>query len=260
MSGPTAHDTRTTDTPLERYLHFVATSEAGDAADRAARTVGDVMTRGVVSAYPGAAAKEIARALSRNRIHAVPVLDEDRHVVGVVSTSDLLAKVAEEARTVPRGHRLAAHGEARRKQSAATAAELMTAPAITTTPDTPIMTAALLAARARVRSLPVVSDADGRLVGMVSREDLIRLFLRDDEDIRAEVLQHVVRADEVPEHGNVLVEVHDGVVTLRGSVETALQANRLRTDTAAVAGVVAVRNELRFSVDDRLGTASIFRG
>ena len=259
MSGPTAQRRHGTETPLERYLHYVATSDAGDAAERTARTVGDVMTRGVVSAYPGAAAKEIARALHRNRIHAVPVLDPDRHVVGVVSTSDLLAKVAEEARTVPRGHRLAAHGEARRKQSAATASELMTSPAITTTPDTPLMAAALLAARSRVRSLPVVGAA-GELVGMVSREDLVRLFLRDDDEIRSDVLENVVRAEEVREHGDVRVEVLDGVVTLRGTVETAMQANRLRTDTAAVAGVVAVRNELRFSVDDRLGTASIFRG
>ena len=261
--GPTA-DLR--QGALERYLRFVATAEAhegergastglpaeagGRRISLAARTVADVMTRGVVSAYPGASAKAIAWALQRNRIGAVPVIDADRRVVGVVSASDLLAKVAGGVRPASRGHRLTARSDARRKREATTATELMTSPAVTTTATASIAEAALTAARARVRSLPVVSSTTGELIGMVTRDDLIKLFLRADEDIRDEVLRTVVRPARAADRPDVAVSVADGVVTLGGRVPTAQQAERMRADATGVPGVVAVRNELESTLDN----------
>lgn len=261
--GPTA-DLR--QGALERYLRFVATAEAHEGGCRsstglsaqtrdrrtslAARTVADVMTRGVVSAYPGAPAKAIAWALQRNRIGAVPVIDADRRVVGVVSASDLLAKVAEGVRPASRGHRLSARSDARRKRDGTTATDLMTSPAVTTTPTATIAEAALTAARARVRSLPVVSSTTGELVGMVTRDDLIKLFLRADDDIRDEVRRAVVKLDRNADHPSVTVSVADGVVTLGGRVPTPRQAERIGADATGVPGVVAVRNELESTLEN----------
>ena len=264
--GPTA-DLR--QGALERYLRFVATAEAHEcergtatgtpkaprrrvppAEPLVVRKVSDVMTRGVVSAYPGASAKAIAWALQRNRIGAVPVIDADRRVMGVVSASDLLAKVAGGVRPASRGHRLSARSDARRKRDATTATDLMTSPAVTTTATATIAEAALTAARARVRSLPVVSSTTGELIGMVTRDDLIKLFLRDDADIREEVLRTVVRTHQIAHHANVTVSVADGVVTLGGRIDATTRPERLTAGVAAVPGVVAVRNYLESTIEN----------
>jgi CBS domain-containing protein len=238
---------------LERYV----TAVIGDAAPqpRPARsgnkfppmTVADVMTRSVVCAYPAAQFKEIAEALHRNGINTVPVLDEDRHVVGVVTASDLLARVGY-ARPLPRGHR-PGHQDKRHKVHAATAHELMTSPAITITPGASIADAAHLLSRYRVRSLPVV-DRHGALAGMVSRADLIELFLRDDQDIQRDVERDVLRKSTEPGHSDVHVEVDEGIVTLSGRVATALAARGLAHRAADVPGVVDVRDLLEWDVND----------
>jgi CBS domain-containing protein len=142
-----------------RYLRELGTS-TGEASSRAATTpVAEVMVRGVVAAREQARFPDIVQALARNHVGAVPVLDERRRVVGVISASDLLA-----------------HSHPMRD---ATARELMTTPAVVTTPDATVESAARLAAHKRVQRLPVV-DADGVLVGIVARADLLRVFLRSD--------------------------------------------------------------------------------
>lgn len=214
------------------------------------RTVADVMNRAVVCAYEGALFKEVALALERNHVEAVPVIDQDRRVVGVITASDLLARVAE-ARPAPRGHRLTARSELREKLHAATARELMTAPAITTLAHATLREAAHLTARARVRSLPVVDD-DGVLLGMVSRADLVRQFLRTDDDIRDEIERVVVDVGVRPGRGQVEVLVDEGVVTLRGTVAGVVLAEALIYGARRVTGVVEVRDEIRIDVDDRI--------
>jgi CBS domain-containing protein len=199
------------------------------------------MNRAVVSAYRGALFKEIARALARNDIDTVPVVDEDHRVIGVVTASDLLARL-NYPRVSPRGHRLTSITDSYRKQHAALARDLMTSPAITTTPETTIADAAQLASRSRVRSLPVV-DATGALVGMITRGDLVRVFVRPDEDI-----QHVVAEEVVPRathNGDaVQVRVDEGVVFLNGTVHDPHTARHLVETATRVAGVVEVRNHL----------------
>ena len=240
---------------LERYVDAVAGTGTESDAPNDGRfltfpplTVSDVMTRAVVSAYEGALFKEIAQALDRNGINSVPVIDPNHQVLGVVTASDLLARVAH-SRPVPRGHRLGNHAETSRKQHGRTARELMTAPALTIAPGTSIAEAARRLTRYRVRSLPVV-DGNGVLVGMVSRADLIKLFLRTDEEIRNDVIRDVIRSATMPGRGNVRVDVEEGVVTLSGRVPTALGARGLAHDVTRVPGVIDVHDQLDFDVND----------
>lgn len=230
---------------LERYVHAVAAPRRGDG--RAAvgfppTTVGDVMSRPVVSAYEGALFKDIARALARNNVESIPVIDENRRVVGVVTVSDLLARLAGSP-PGPRHHHDASSGDRVRKLHAATARELMTSPAITTTPHTSIAAAARLAARHRVRSLPVVNRS-GELIGQVRRSDLVKVFLREDDDILADVRRDVIRVEPTAMAG-VEVQVRDGVVTFSGRVGAPAVANRLVTHAHRVPGVVEVVDQLR---------------
>src|SRR5947207_11121421 len=154
--------------------------------------VGDVMTRDVVSVGTTTGYKEIADLMVRHSISAVPVVDAQRHVLGVVSEADLLAKL-EYADRVPR-HPLAARRIRADRQKAAgdTAGELMTTPAVTVGPTETVTRAARLMDAARVKRLPVV-DADGRLVGIVSRRDLVRLYTRPDPQVRTSVTEGVLR-------------------------------------------------------------------
>ena len=250
--GPTADRYQSA---LERYVEAVAGDQPPLSGPSPAMrltfpplTVSDVMTRAVVSAYEGALFKEIAAALDRNAINAVPVINQEHRVVGVVTASDLLARIGH-VRPVPRGHRLGGRAETYRKEHGATAKELMTAPAITAGASTSIAEAARMLARYRIRSMPVV-DRNGLLVGMVSRVDLIKLFLRSDEDICNDVLRDVIRAGVMPRHNGVRVSVAEGVVTLSGRVDTALTARGLTYESGRVPGVVDVRDELEFDVND----------
>ena len=132
------------------------------------RVVGDVMSRAVVVAYPGAAAEDIARVLCRDGVDLVPVIDEDRRVIGVVSAFDLLAPAVPE--------------HPRETSRVVTARELMTTPPIITTVSAPIVEAGGRMVRHGVRSLPVVTR-DGVLVGVVARADIVRAFLRPDDAV-----------------------------------------------------------------------------
>lgn len=238
--------------PLQRYLNAVAAhgdADSAGAAAFAARHVGDVMTRTVFAARTGTPFKDIAKELDSHHVHGVPVVDDNSKVIGMVTASDLLARVAGTDHGLPRGHRLSSHHANAVKRHGLTAKELMTTPPVVVTTATTIADAARLAAKSRVRTLPVV-DADGRLIGVVTRDDLIRIFLRPDEDIHHDVEHDVVgKLPRVPEN-RVSVEVTDGVVTLHGTVTTALTAGRLLYQAGRVPGVVDVRNDLDYTVDD----------
>jgi CBS domain-containing protein len=244
-TGPTAQRYQSA---LVRYMdalvgeHALEDESPGEHRVFPALTVADVMTRGVVSAYAGALFKEIAAALERNHIDAVPVVDADHKVVGVVAATDLVTRLGA-ARPVPRGHRFAGWAETARKESAATAAELMTWPPVTTTAEETVAAAAHRLVHHRIRSMPVV-DEDGVLVGMVSHLDLIKTFLRRDEDIRADVVRDVVPAGEGVRPNGVRVTVDEGVVTLTGRVRTALTAKGIVLGARHAPGVVDVRDEL----------------
>ncbi|KAA6224489.1 CBS domain-containing protein [Streptomyces albofaciens JCM 4342] len=169
------------------------------------------MTWEVVQARPDTPAQELARLLDDHRISGLPVVDGDDKVMGVVSRTDLPA---------PPGGRAGAPAVPRRQAGAArgtTAGEVMSTPAVTVHPEHRVVDAARIMQRRHVDRLPVVDEED-RLIGITTRRDLLRVFLRTDRQIRAEVTDEVLgRALDVPPD-DVLVSVRDGVVTLRGTL------------------------------------------
>ncbi|MFI1561808.1 CBS domain-containing protein [Streptomyces sp. NPDC020490] len=205
-------------------------------------TVSDVMTRAVASVDRTAAFKDIVRALQQHKVSALPVVDGVGRVVGVVSEADLLPK--EEFRDSDPDRRT----QLRRlsdlaKAGSVTAGELMTSPALTVRGGATLAQAAREMARARVKRLAVV-DEDGRLEGIVSRADLLKVFLREDEDIAREVRREVVGYLFPAPDSEVRVEVDEGVVTLGGRVrDTSLVPVAARM-VRAVEGVVDVRFDL----------------
>ncbi|MFF5570133.1 CBS domain-containing protein [Streptomyces luteogriseus] len=200
------------------------------------------MTRTVVALAAGANFKEIVRTVEGQRISALPVVDTRKRVVGVVSEADLLRKEEFRDSAPGRGPR-ARPPEGLEKAQAVTAADLMTSPPVTVHPDATLARAARLMARRKVKRLPVVDD-DGVLRGIVSRSDLLRVFLRPDHDIAREI-RHEVLAGRLPDGiDSVRVEVNEGVVTLTGSVpDTSVVPLAVRL-VRSVEGVVDVRPEL----------------
>jgi CBS domain-containing protein len=211
--------------------------------------VGDVMTRDVVSVGTATGYKEIADLLVRHSISAVPVVEADRRVLGVVSEADLLARL-EYADRVPR-HPLALRRlrNGREKAAGDTAVGLMTAPAVTIAATETVTRAARLMDAARVKRMPVVDD-DGHLVGIVSRRDLVRMYTRPDPQVRATVTNGVLRSLWI-EPTEVDVAVRAGIVTLTGHLDRRSTADIVVAFTKATPGVVDVVDKLDCDTDDR---------
>jgi CBS domain-containing protein len=200
-------------------------------------TVKDVMTNEVVVVRRGATFKEMAATLRRFRVSALPVVDADGRVIGVVSGADMMTK--EVHLGVIDG---LVHHKDVRKAGAITAGDLMTHPAVTVRPTDSIEHAAQLMYNLRIKRLPVV-DAGGGLVGVISRTDLLAVYDRPDEAIREQIEGLILR-----EFGpsQFAVTVQDGVVTVAGSPETAALAHHIVHKIQHVQGVVAVRDHLSY--------------
>ena len=217
--------------------------------------VGEVMTRDVVSVTPETPLKDVAAVLVERGVSGLPVCDADGAVVGVLSEADLLVKQGGspdrsgglfawlvETASAPDLAKLRAH----------TAGEAMTTPAVTVPAGSAVSEAARTMVSLGVNRLPVVED--GRLVGIVTRADLVRLFTRSDEEIARDIRQDVVKRLWIaPER--IEVEVEQGEVVLRGEAETEVEAELLLKRIPLVAGVVGVRSELSWAVD-RSGNSS----
>ncbi|MEV0183434.1 CBS domain-containing protein [Streptomyces sp. NPDC050625] len=204
--------------------------------------VSDVMTHTVAAIGRGAGFKEIVRMMQDWKVSALPVLEGEGRVVGVVSEADLLPK--EEFRdSDPDRHTQLRRLDDLAKAGAVTAGELMTAPALTVRADETLAQAARRMAHAGVKRLPVVDEL-GVLQGVVSRADLLKVFLRDDEDIAEEVRREVVSYLFPAPASAIRVTVREGVVQLGGSVrDTSLVPVAARL-IRAVEGVVDVKFEL----------------
>jgi CBS domain-containing protein len=213
-----------------------------------------VMTEDVQTVSPETSLRDVAQLLTQRGISGVPVCDTEGRVVGVVSEADVLAKEEglplDEPSTLARLVRRS-HDES--KPSATTAGEAMTAPAVTIAPWRSVAAAARMMIELGVNRLPVMKDE--RLVGIVTRADLVRAFARGDGDIQAEIEKDVLLEALWIEPGNVDVEVQDGVVTLRGELETRTDAELVEGYVRRVPGVVDVRAELtwRFDRPKRIG-------
>ncbi|MDI2125442.1 CBS domain-containing protein [Yinghuangia seranimata] len=216
------------------------------------QTVRAVMTADVVSVGPDTEFKDIVRTIQERRVSGVPVVDAQGRVLGVVTEADLLRKEATEGGTAdgPRTHiHYTAHRAAQAKARGQRAADLMTAPAVTVRADQTVVEAARLMERRGVRRLPVV-DAEGFLDGIVSRADLLRVFLRPDADIRAEIADQVLTRALWINPATVAVTVEDGRVHLSGVLEQKSLIPLVVRLCRAVDGVVGVTHTLRFDYDD----------
>jgi CBS domain-containing protein len=171
-------------------------------------------------------------------------------VVGVVSEADILWKElglrAGPRSIVDRILELAYEAEAR--AAATTAGEAMTAPAITVRPDAAVALAAELMIEHRVNRLPVV--ADGRLVGIVARADLVRAFNRTDEEIEREISDDVLLHTLWVDPDSVSLVVSGGKVSVAGEVENRSTAELIEAYIRRVPGVVSVHSGLIFRIDD----------
>jgi CBS-domain-containing membrane protein len=198
--------------------------------------------------HEDASYREIVDVLETRAVSAVPVVDDSRRVVGVISESDLLSKVryAGSSHEPPLFERRE-HRQAREQAAATTARGLMSAPAVTVLAGTSVVWAARLMAEVKVKRMPVVDDL-GRLIGMVTGRDLLKVFLRGDDEIRADV-----RESLFARFGALLdVEVADGTVTLSGEVTRRSEIPVAVTVAERVDGVVAVTERLTHVRDDTL--------
>ena len=221
-------------------------------------TVADVMSTNVISARQQDSFSHLASLLHRAAIRAVPVVDTDGRLQGVVSEADLMAAVARsdgETRRWWRPRHVRRAGP-ESKAGATTAGELMTTGVEAVTPSTRVTAAARTMMGHHLSWLPVC-DETGHVAGVLSRSDVLTVFLRDDASIRAEIVDDVVRRILLTDPAAVRVEVDGGVVTLTGELDTRVDAQVAVRLAEHVEGVVAVVDHLRFRTDERIADACV---
>jgi CBS domain-containing protein len=215
--------------------------------------VKDLMTTPVVTVGPETPFKEIVARLAEHRVSAVPVVDDSRRVLGVVSEADLLLKeeFPEPEQDLPLVWTRRARLD-RAKAAASVARDLMTVAVVTVSPDATVAEAARRMHTAKVKRLPVV-DRSGRLLGIVSRSDLLKVFDRSDQDIRREIIEDVIVGEFMMAPSRFFLHVNDGVVVLQGRVERRSLLPYFVRAVQGVEGVVRVENRLAYDLDQEAG-------
>jgi CBS domain-containing protein len=212
--------------------------------------VKDLMTTPVVTVEPTTPFKEIAARLAQHQISAVPVVDHDQRVLGVVLEADLLLKqeFPDPDTNTPLFWTRRARLD-RAKAAAAVARDLMTVAVVAIAPEPTAAEAARRMHTAGVKRLPVLER--DRLVGIVSRADLLKVFDRSDAAIRREIIQDVIVAEFMMAPSRFFLHVTDGVVALQGRVERRNLLPYVVRAVQGVEGVVRVENRLTYDLDDR---------
>ena len=214
--------------------------------------VEDLMTRDVVSVAPSASVRSIAETLVEHRISGLPVCEADGTVVGVVSEADILVRAKgrpETSRGLLGWLIDAPSPEEIVKAHALTADQAMTSPAITIAPHRPATAAARMMVERSINRLVVV-DGSGKLAGILTRADLVRAFARPDSEIENEIRDDVLLRMIWAEPTSVEVSVLDGVVELRGELESKTDVELLETFVGRVPGVVSVACSVGYRFDD----------
>jgi len=216
-------------------------------------TVASLMTANVVIAVPATSFRELVATMAEHGVSAVPVVDDRGRPIGVVSEADVLAKQEFHGGQDELPH----HGRAGRdrwyRAQGQNAAEVMTTPVRCVHTDEPVASAARLLAKVGIRRL-FVTDRDGCLVGVVSRRDLLRVYLSDDEELRVRIAELLVMAGFAP--GIVWIRVDDGMAIVDGEVAGQGQAIAVVRLVRAVPGVIGVHDNLRYPVDRTVWTGS----
>lgn len=204
--------------------------------------VKDAMTKSVRAIAPETSLKDAAANFAEHRIGGSPVVDREGRILGVLTDADILLK--ERAESPLRGLRSLFHPHEASmlatKVEARTVEEAMTAPAITAEAEWPVSEAAEVMLEHGVNRLPVVED--GRLVGIITRHDLVRLFARSDPEIERDIRDEALRGLSWTEELKLSVE--NGEVTLRGEVDSKYDAEALPDVIRRIPGVVGVDSEL----------------
>ncbi|WP_113705589.1 CBS domain-containing protein [Nonomuraea lactucae] len=196
--------------------------------------VKDVMGRVAIAVLQEASFADIVSAMRHFGVGALTVIDAERRPVGVVSEDDLLLKEADTVRHSVSIFESRAQRQEHRKAAGVTAAELMTAPAITVTPETPVRDAVRLMHDRRVKQLPVIAPETGRIVGTVHQRDALRVFTRPEAELVADIQALL------PDRGSLSIEIDKGVVTICGEVSRRSKVKALVEAVRAVEGVVDV--------------------
>jgi CBS domain-containing protein len=216
-------------------------------------TVQDVMTQPAISVAPDATIREVARALVDRGVSGLPVVDAGGRVVGVVSEGDLLVKGVG-AEQVPHRPLARLFGESRETQEAIariearTAGEAMTSPAVTIEATASLRAAASLMTEHGIKRLPVVTG--DRLVGIVTRADLVRAWLRSDDELAAAVREEALVRQLWLDPADFTVMVNGGVVSIRGHVTRRSTALMVPRYVRAVPGVIDVEADVDWEIDD----------
>ncbi len=216
--------------------------------ERAVRTrlrVRDVMSSPAVMVREDTPVKEVAELLVRRRISGVPVVSESGELVGILTEADLLYKELPEERG---GWLFRPDPQDVRKREGLVAKDLMTWPVFTVGEETLLREAVRLMARHRVNRLPVVRE--GRVVGIVSRADVLKALVRDDAELQRAVREALLWELWI-DPATVHVQVEDGVVYLDGAVDRWSDKELVERWVAGIDGVVAVRSRLTYRLDDR---------
>ena len=213
--------------------------------------VRDVMTKDVVTVRTFASFREIVQTMLAHDIGAIPVVDSMGHAVGIVSRTDLIAKEASEPAGLQGVWRLLSRRgrAAQARREATNAARLMGTGLVSVDADAGVARVVDLMQRHAVTHLPVV-DERNVVVGIVSRGDLLRVFLRDDAEIREDVIRDVLIEALDAERDAIEVTVNGGIVTLSGTMDRASTAAHAVRLARAVPGVVDVVGKLHWRVDD----------
>jgi len=210
----------------------------------------DLMTAEVITVRPATPLKEAARLMVRSRVSGLPVTDDDGHLVGIITEADFLHREVERER--PRRHGLLdalMGGDGPALADAETVGEAMTTKVVTIPTDASIAEAARVMAVRDVKRLPVV-DRDGKVLGIISRADVVAAFTRPDEVIEDEIREDVIRRILFIDPDDVEVAVDDGVVSLGGLLPTRTEARLLEELTRRLDGVVSVDSRLDWRIDD----------
>jgi CBS domain-containing protein len=213
-------------------------------------TVEDVMSRGVVTVAPTATFHQMIGLMRKHAVSALPVVDHHGALLGIVSEADLLPKESPpppRRRWLPEGSEST---ERRQKADGVAACDVMSAPAISIGPRASLAAAVRVLEHHRIKRL-VVLDGEDRLVGIVSRRDLLAAFSRSDAEIRCDVVEGVIPRWLMIDPAGIRVEVHGGVVRLEGIVDLRSDSEILTHLVRGLDGVVDVDSTVNYRWNDR---------
>ena len=201
--------------------------------------VAEIMTTEVLTVTPETSLKQVAEMLTARGIAGMPVVDEEKHVLGVVSEADIILKERRAAQPDALHRMLHRTNGTAAKKAARTAGEAMTSPAVTLTASRRVDVAAALMLDRQVNRLPVV-DEHGVLVGIVTRADLVRAFVHTDEEIATEIREEVLLRELWLRPEDFDLTVERGEVTVAGHLPNEDERELLIRRIGLVPGVVSV--------------------